>query len=47
MQNKRIFVPEENRYVTLKLSTRVIRTIDKLGLAKTLRKYNLTLAELQ
>jgi len=39
-------VPEEKRYITLQLSTRMIRTIDKLGLKGTLKKYNLSLREL-
>ena len=35
---KRIWVPEENRYVTLRLSTSAIRTIDKNGIGSVLRK---------
>ncbi len=35
---KRIWVPEENRYVTLRLSISAIRTIDKNGIASVLRK---------
>lgn len=31
LQKKRIWVAEENRYVTLRISTRAIRTIDKKG----------------
>jgi len=46
IQSKRIFIPEENRMVRLKLSTQTIRTIDKIGLKATLKKYNVTLAEL-
>lgn len=29
---KRFWFPEENRFVSLRLSTRAIRTIDKLGI---------------
>lgn len=47
LQTKRVFVPEEGRYVRIRVSTRVIRTIDKLGLKKTLEKFNCTLADLQ
>ena len=46
VQEKRIFVPEMNAFLKLKLSTRIIRTIDKLGLNKTLAKYGLSLKDL-
>lgn len=39
LQSKRIYVPELNRYIRLKVSTRALRTIDKVGLVKALRKY--------
>ncbi|MGB9696912.1 MAG: 50S ribosomal protein L28 [Ignavibacteria bacterium] len=32
LQKKRIWLPEEKRYVTLKVSTEGLRTIDKKGL---------------
>jgi large subunit ribosomal protein L28 len=32
IQKKRFFLPEENRWVTLKLSTKAIKTISKKGL---------------
>lgn len=35
---KRLWFPEENRFVTLRLSTQALRTIDKLGLAAVVRK---------
>ena len=31
IQTRRVWVPEFGRYVTLKLTTRDIRTIDKIG----------------
>ncbi|MCS6807396.1 MAG: 50S ribosomal protein L28 [Bacteroidota bacterium] len=31
LQKKRIWIPEEGRFVRLKLSTRAIRTLDKKG----------------
>jgi large subunit ribosomal protein L28 len=34
LRTKRIWVEEENRYVTLKLSTRALRTLKKKGYAK-------------
>ena len=46
LQTKRLYVPEEKRYITLQLSTRMIRTIDKLGLQGTLKKYNVSLRDL-
>jgi large subunit ribosomal protein L28 len=46
LQTKRIFVPSEKRWVRVKLSTRMIRTIDKLGVEATLKKYNVSLADL-
>jgi large subunit ribosomal protein L28 len=45
IQHKRVYVPEEGRFVTLKISTRMIRTIDRLGLKETLRKHGLTLQD--
>ncbi len=38
LKTKRVWVPEENRYVSLRLSTSAIRTIDKNGIAAVLRK---------
>lgn len=46
LQTKRIFVPEEGRYVRLNVSTRVLRTIDKIGLAATLKKNGISLKDL-
>lgn len=46
LQTKRIFVPEEGRYVRVSVSTRVLRTIDKIGLVATLKKHNLSLKDL-
>lgn len=38
LQKKRIFVPEQNRHVTLTLSTSAIRTINKKGAYKVLKE---------
>lgn len=35
---KRIWFADENRFVTLKLSTAAMRTIDRLGIAAVVRK---------
>lgn len=34
---KRIFIPEENRTVTLRISTRALRTLNKIGLHQFLK----------
>ncbi len=39
IQRRRIWVPEEGRFVTLKLTTRDIRTIDKVGLLKYAKRH--------
>ncbi len=38
LQIKRFFVPEEDRWVTLKVSTSAIRTISKNGIYAVLKK---------
>ena len=35
---KRIWFDEENRFITLRLSTSALRTIDKLGVSAVIRK---------
>lgn len=35
---KRFWFPEENRFVSLRLSTAAMRTIDKVGVAKIVRQ---------
>ena len=39
VQKRRIFVPELGRYVTLKLTTNDLRTIDKIGLMAFAKKH--------
>ena len=46
LQERRIFIPSENRSVRVRVSTRVLRTIDKLGIEATLRKYGLSVADI-
>jgi large subunit ribosomal protein L28 len=41
LQKKRIFVPELNKIVTIKVSTKGLRTIAKNGAFKTLREASL------
>ncbi len=38
LQTKRLWVPSEGRWITLKLSCAAMRTIDKLGIDAVLRK---------
>lgn len=38
LQTKRFFLPEEDRWITLKLSTDAIRTINKNGLTSVLKE---------
>jgi large subunit ribosomal protein L28 len=45
LQSKKIFVSELGTSVRVKVSTRMLRTIDKLGLTGALKKHNLTLKD--
>jgi large subunit ribosomal protein L28 len=38
LQTKRFYYPEEDRWITLKVSTEAIRTINKNGLASVIKK---------
>ena len=38
LQKKRFYIPEEDRWVTLKVSASVLRTINKNGLTDVLKK---------
>ncbi|NMC63402.1 MAG: 50S ribosomal protein L28 [SAR324 cluster bacterium] len=46
IQEKRIFIPEDNKFVRIKVSTRMLRTIDRIGLLATLKKHNLSLKDI-
>tara|TARA_Y100000590_G_scaffold469107_1_gene654907 strand:- start:1536 stop:1775 length:240 start_codon:yes stop_codon:yes gene_type:complete len=46
LQTKKIFVPELNRTIKLKLSVSAIKTIDKTGLMPYLKKQNLELRDI-
>jgi large subunit ribosomal protein L28 len=45
LRDKAIFVPELGKYVKVRVSTRILRTIDKLGFLATVKKYNLNLKD--
>jgi large subunit ribosomal protein L28 len=38
LQKKRFFIPEEDRWITLKVSTSAMRTINKNGISAVLKK---------
>ena len=38
LQKKRFYIPEEDRWITLKLSTSAIRTINKKGISTVLKE---------
>jgi len=38
LQKKRFFIPEEDRWITLKLSTKAIKTINKNGILAVLKE---------
>ena len=43
IQTRRVWVPEFKRFVTLNLTTRDIRTIDKIGVMAYAKRYNFKL----
>ena len=38
LQKKRFYIPEEDKWITLKVSTSAIRTINKKGITSVLKK---------
>jgi large subunit ribosomal protein L28 len=46
VQAKRIYLTEEKKFVRVRVSTRMIRTIDKIGFKAALRKYGVTLEQI-
>ena len=38
LQKKRFYIPEEDKWITLKVSTSAIRTINKNGISSVLKK---------
>ncbi|MCC6607549.1 MAG: 50S ribosomal protein L28 [Anaerolineae bacterium] len=45
IQTKKIYVPELDRHVRIKMSVRAMRTVDKIGLMPFLKKQGLTLKD--
>jgi len=46
LQKKKVFVPELNKSVNIKLSVKAIKIVDKVGLIPYLKKQGLTLADI-
>ncbi|MDZ4786646.1 MAG: 50S ribosomal protein L28 [bacterium] len=46
LQSKRIFDPESKKFIRLRLSTNMIRTIDKIGLNAALKKHKVSLKDI-
>ena len=44
--SKKLFVPELNKSIRVRISTRMLRTIDKIGFKAALKKYGLKTADL-
>jgi len=44
IQTRRVWVPEFNRFVTLNLTTRDIRTIDKIGVLEYAKRFGAKVA---
>ena len=38
LQKKRFFIPEENRWITLKVSASMVKTINKKGISAVLKE---------
>lgn len=43
IQTRRVWIPEQGRFVTLKLTTRDIRSIDKLGVIAYAKKFGVSI----
>ena len=46
LHSKRLFDSDSGKWVRVKVSSRILRTIDKKGLTATLKDYNLKLADI-
>jgi len=46
IQKKRCYIPEQDRWVTLRVSTRAMRTIDRIGLLAYARKLGVDIDKL-
>lgn len=39
LQLQKFFIPEENRWITLKVSTSAIKTINKIGITEAINRF--------
>lgn len=46
LQRRRIFVPKLQKFVTVRITTRVLRTMDKIGVEETFRKFGISLQDI-
>ena len=46
LQTKKLYIPELDKKIKVKLSTSALKTIDKVGLVTYLRKQNLKLSDI-
>jgi len=46
LQNKRIFVPELDRWIRVKVTAKELKTIDKIGLLEFLKRQNISVNSL-
>ena len=46
LQKKKIFIPELNKTITIKLSVKAMKIVDKLGLLPYLKKQGLSLSDI-
>jgi len=46
LQKKKLFIPELNKSVTIKLSVKAMKIVDKLGLMTYLKKQGLSLTDI-
>ena len=46
IQSKRIYIPEQKRFVRVRVSTRALRTITRKGLSAFLKEKGLTLKDI-
>ena len=46
VQSRKLYIPAEKRFVRVKLSTSILRTIDKIGLDNTLKVHGLELQDI-
>ena len=46
IQNKRIYVPQLDKWIRVKVTAKELRTIDKIGLLEFLKRQNISLNQL-